>query len=347
MTKSADHSLDVTIIIPAYNAESTIGQVVTAALEMVDIQDIVVVDPSSSDGTADLVHDLGVKVVKLEHRAGPALARNIGVEHASSGIVLFIDSDCVPHTEVVERVRQAFHADADLVSLTGSYDEHPSDRGFFSQYMNLRHHYTHQVANQDNATFWAGCGAVRRKAFMTVKGFDADRYPVPQIEDIELGLRLAPLGRRRLDPALQVKHLKAWSLRVVVATDIRSRAIPWSQLILEGGDLPDDLNLKRSQRAAAALSPLVLLTLCASTMVSLGLVFPQLAIVPSRVALPVLAVTTLLIGLSVYLSFGLVRCFARLRGLPFAVGGWLFHQVHLTYSAVTFGICSVLHRLRR
>ena len=32
-------------------------------------------------------------------------------------------------------------------------------------------------------TFWGGCGAVRRSAFVAVGGFDEARYPRPQIED--------------------------------------------------------------------------------------------------------------------------------------------------------------------
>ena len=46
-------------------------------------------------------------------------------------------------------------------------------------------------------TVWAGLGAIRRKAFEAIKGFDADRYPRPSIEDIELGDRLRRLEIRR------------------------------------------------------------------------------------------------------------------------------------------------------
>lgn len=336
----------VSIIIPAYNAESSIARVITAATQGAEDQQVVVVDPDSSDATANIAQGLGAEVVQLGHRAGPAHSRNIGVEHATSDVVLFIDSDCVPHADVVSRVGEAFHRNPDLVSLTGSYDNDPPDRGFFSQYMNLRHHFTHQMANQDNATFWAGCGAVRRAAFLQVGGFDAERYPEPQIEDIDLGLRLAPLGRRRLDPDLQVKHLKRWTFRSVVETDIRSRAIPWSRLILERGALPNDLNLRSSQRLAGVLAPLALLAVLASLVAGVSLLYPPMSVGSTRAASLILLASFLVVALSIILSWGLVRCFARTRGLRFAVGGWLFHQVHLTYSAATFAICSVLHRLR-
>jgi len=337
----------VSIVIPAYNAEGTIASVVSAVMQAAEAQHVLVVDPGSSDATAGIARGLGAEVLQLEYRAGPAQSRNIGVENAESDIILFIDSDCVPKTDVVRTVREAFGANPELVSLTGSYDDDPPDRGFFSQYMNLRHHSTHQMANRDNATFWAGLGAVRRTAFLQVGGFDAERYPEPQIEDIELGLRLAPLGQMQLDPDLQVKHLKRWTFRSVVETDIRCRAIPWSRLILEHGDLPNDLNLRSSQRLAGAIAPLVLLAVVTGPVAAVGLAYPQVFAGSLRAAVLVLAGSLLVVGFSLYLNAGLVRTFARIRGLPFALGGWLFQQVHLTYSAVTFAVCSLLHRFRR
>ena len=323
--------MDVTIVIPAYNAAAHLSEVLDAIVEA----DVVVVDPGSTDETAEVARRHGARVIRLPERAGPAEARNRGVEQVETPVVLFIDSDCVPHADVVARVREAFESDPELVSLTGSYDSSPRDSGFFSRYMNLRHHHTHQVAQREDATFWAGCGAVRRAAFVAVGGFDAERYPAPQIEDIELGLRLAECGATRLDPDLQVKHLKRWTLRSVVLTDVLQRAVPWSRLLLERGGMPNDLNLRWSQRLAAALSPPVLLSV---------LVVPIAAASRSWLALaPALAILVL----SAVLNRGLATSFARLGGWAFAVGGWLFHQVHLLYSSATYAVCWLLHRLRR
>ena len=70
-----------------------------------------------------------------------------------------------------------------------------------SAFRNLLHHHVHQQAAGPATTFWAGLGAVRREAFLASAGFDAERYPVPSIEDIELGMRLAPTAARiGLDP---------------------------------------------------------------------------------------------------------------------------------------------------
>jgi GT2 family glycosyltransferase len=330
----SESELCVSIVIPAYDAAANLPLVIPAALAALDGGgELVVVDAGSRDRTASLAEQLGARVIRLPERAGPARARNVGAADVDADVVLFIDSDCVPHPDVVKRVRDAFTAEPRLVSLCGSYDSNPPHPGFASQYMNLRHHYTHHSSPGDAATFWAGCGAVRLASFRAVDGFDAERFPRPQIEDIELGLRLAPLGITRLDPDLQVTHLKAWTLRGVIETDLRERAIPWARLILERGALPDNLNLRRSQRLAAALAPFAML--------SVPLV--PLAALRGDGLLAIAGLACIAASLS--LSFGLVRFFARTRGPLFAAGAWLFHQLHLTYSAAVFALCWLQHRL--
>lgn len=324
----------IAIVIPAFNARGHLDRVVPAARRnLAEGDELLVVDAGSRDGTGDAAEALGARVVRLPERAGPAAARNAGAARATAEVLLFVDADCVLHPDALERVRAAFAADPALVSLTGSYDDAPPDPGFFSQYMNLRHHYTHQRARRSPATFWAGCGAVRREAFLAAGGFDSERYPTPQIEDIELGLRLSTRGRTRLDPDLQVTHLKRWALRSVVETDVRDRAIPWARLILERGGLPDDLNLRRSQRVAAAVAPLALAAL---------LVAPAAAVLGN---VPLLAAALAAAALSVLLNLGMLRLFSRRRGLAFAAGAWLFHQLHLGYSAATFAALALRHRL--
>ena len=322
-------------MIPAFDAAAFVPRVVPAALAAAHGRRVLVVDAGSRDATGSLARELGAEVLRLPARAGPAEARNAGVARCAADVVLLLDSDCVPHEDVVERVERAFAADPELVALFGSYDANPPERGFFSRYMNLRHHFTHQRGKRDASTFWAGCGAVRRGAFLDVGGFDVARYPRPMIEDIELGVRLARRGRIRLDPDLQVTHLKRWTLASLIETDILRRAIPWAELILETGQLPDDLNLRWRERVAAALAPLVLLAPLAAPLLGAraGAGAALAALLPAAVSLG--------------LQRELVAFFARSGGAGFALRAWLFHQVHLTYAAATLLFCWLRHWLRR
>jgi GT2 family glycosyltransferase len=323
------------IVIPAYNAEDLLAVALPAVLTAAGDEKVLVVDAGSTDGTAAVAERLGVEVLRLPHRVGPAEARNAGVAHTSSELLLFVDSDCATHEDAVRRVVAAFEADPQLVALSGSYDADPPEPNFFSQYMNLRHHLTHQWADRDTPSFWAGCGAVRRSAFQRVGGFDAVLYPRPMIEDIELSTRLAPLGPLRFDPEIQVTHLKHWSARGVVETDLRCRALPWARLIAATGRMPDTLNLDWRERASAALAPLALLSLLALPIVWIQ--GPPVAVAISA-GIPAAALA---------LGWRWVRGFARLRGAAFACRAWLFHQVHQSYSGAAFGLFMLRHHLRR
>jgi hypothetical protein len=331
-------------VIPAWNAARTLGAALDAAIDGAGGEHVLLVDDASEDGSVEVARARGVRVLRLERRAGPAAARNAGVEAVAGDVVLFLDADCVAHPDAVERVRAAFAADPALVALSGSYDDAPPAPGFFSQYMNLRHHATHQLARADASTFWAGCGAVRRSAFLAAGGFDAKRYPTPQIEDIELGARLRHRGGRlRLDPGLQVTHLKSWTLAGVLRTDLLQRALPWSELILESGEMPGDLNLRPSQRVAAALAGPVLVLVPAG---AIGGVAAAAGRLDSGVASAIAGGALAAIAASVAANRDLLALFARRRGLAFAAAAWLFHQVHLLSSAGAF-VLSWLRRPRR
>jgi len=117
----------------------------------------------------------------------------------------------------------------------------------------------HQSGSRDAGTFWTGCGAIRREVFFECGKFN-ELYSAPAIEDIELGYRLTQAGRRiALIPEIRVKHLKRWSLRNVLKTDFFYRALPWSNLIVRSGHMPNDLNLRISQRISVALVFLMIL----------------------------------------------------------------------------------------
>ena len=104
-------------------------------------------------------------------------------------------------------------------------------------------------------TFWAGLGAVRRNAFLDVGGFDERRFPRPSIEDIELGMRLVAGGASiLLEPRIQGKHLKKWTLAEMIRTDFAVRGVPWVGLLLRHRQAPLHLNLGWRHRLSAACS---------------------------------------------------------------------------------------------
>jgi hypothetical protein len=190
--------------------------------------------------------------VSEPHGLGPAGARNAGARRAVADVLVFVDADTEVHADAFTRVRAVF-ADEGLAAVFGSYDDRPPAPGVVSGFRNLLHHHVHQQGAGPATTFWAGLGAVRRAVFDDVGGFDDTAYARPSVEDIELGGRMAHAGLEiRLDPDLQATHLKAWSLRAMVVTDLRDRAIPWLLLVAQGRADPGALNLGLRHRASAA-----------------------------------------------------------------------------------------------
>ncbi len=195
------------------------------------------------------------EVIVADEGDGPADARNRGAVRATGDVLVFVDADVLPHPDVFARIRRAFDERPGLAAVFGSYDDSPADSGLVSQFRNLLHHHVHQTAAGPATTFWAGLGAVRRDVFDSLGGFDAARYRVPSVEDIELGGRLADAGHRiELDPAIQGTHLKRWSLRSMVETDFLRRGVPWVELLLRRGRHSAALNLGWRHRLSAAAS---------------------------------------------------------------------------------------------
>ena len=90
----------ISIIVPSYNSCRTIGRTLESLrprLSEEKILELIVVDSSDDRQTRVLLKNYEklekIKIVLLEQKAIPALARNIGFEHATGDLLCFIDSD--------------------------------------------------------------------------------------------------------------------------------------------------------------------------------------------------------------------------------------------------------------
>lgn len=314
----------ISAIMPAYRAELLLPRVLTPLLAMRDrgeLLEVIVVDDCSPDHTAEVARGMGATVITTPHNGGPGVARNLAAAEAKGAVLWFVDSDVIADPRGANRVQAAF-ADPGVAAVFGSYDETPPG-GWFSRYKNLMHRYYHQTARRTAKTFWAGCGAVRADMFARVGGFDVDTYRVPSIEDIELGYRIhAAGGVICLDPDLLGKHLKVWTIRNAIFTDIFRRALPWSRLMIAREGLGDDLNTSRGERMRAVLAGVLMLSL------------PVAVLIPCLWGLPLA-----LFALAVLVNLRLYRFFLRHLGPLRATAAMLYHQIYYVYSAGAFAWC--------
>lgn len=265
MTDSSIPAPQLSVVIPARTCKVDLRECLDslARSEFRDFEVIVVDDASPDDTTAD-IPAAEARVLVLPAQSGPAGARNAGARVARGRYLLFLDADVCVHPDTLGRVVRTFAEDPDLTAVFGSYDTQPYAQNILSQYRNLMHHFVHQEAYAEATTFWAGCGAIRRDVFLAAGGFHPN-FRRPCIEDIELGVRLHKAGHRlRLDKHILVTHRKCWTLWKMLRTDVRDRAMPWSQLILREGKMPNDLNLGLAHRVSALLACGLFLTLLAA-----------------------------------------------------------------------------------
>jgi len=321
-TGAAGAEVRISIIIPVYNNTRDLPECLSAVKASAKNSDteIIVVDDASTDETPAVAASMGVRVLRLERNSGPAAARNFGARHAGGEILFFVDADVVLAPGALDRAVRVLDTRPELAAVFGSYDARPRAKGLVSQYRNLLHHFVHQQGNPEASTFWAGCGAIRREIFLAVGGFDAERFPRPSIEDIELGARLRRAGYRiLLDREIQGTHLKRWRRGAVIRTDITCRAIPWSRLILQSREAPNDLNLKRGQRVSVAL------VMLAAAILPLALWRVGLLV------LPIMAFLTVVV-----LNRDLFAFFWRQRGPGFAIACVPLHLLYFLYSGLSY-----------
>jgi glycosyltransferase involved in cell wall biosynthesis len=328
----------LSVIIPVHNAAAFLDRCLESVRRSsFGNYECIVVDDASTDQSQRIARTHGATVVALDQNGGPARARNRGAAQAQGEIVLFLDADVCVHTETLGQVDAYFRQHPSADALIGSYDDTPADPGFISQYKNLFHHFVHHTSRPQAWTFWAGCGAIRRDIFLAAGGFD-ESYRRPCIEDIELGFRLRAQGRRiDLNPAIQVTHLKRWTFRTLLRTDLFDRGIPWFRLMLRDRTMPPDLNLTLAHRLSVALVFGVGLWLAAAL---------ARWLTPSPSQWPLFLFLSLVIvpvGALLYLNFDLYRFFARKRGRLFAAQAVPLHWLYYCYCGVAAGVAVVLH----
>lgn len=286
-------------------------------------REVIVAIDGGDENVAREAEVRGFRVAAHPKTPGVSAARNAGAKAAEGDIIVFADSDVLLRPDHISRAACAFAEHPSASAVIGSYDDEPAAPTIVSRYRNLLHHYTHQHALREAQTFWSGCGAVRRHAFLNIGGFD-ESYRAPSVEDIELGYRLRKAGQRiRLVPDWQVKHLKKWRLHDLFFTDVGCRAIPWTKLLRREGRLDNDLNIDRASRLSAALVCLAAVALGGGFFWRPALIFAALFLA---------AVTAI--------NFKFYRFLANKGGCLFALASLPLHWLYFLGAVAGFAIGS-------
>lgn len=192
----SDERIKISVIIPAKDAEKTIGDCLRSLTNQSGYTlgrdyEVILVDDGSSDQTAQIGRDHAVKVISQDN-AGPAAARNKGVEQAQGDLILFTDADCVPTANWIKEMVEPFQDDT-VVGVKGAY--HCCEKNGVARFVQQEFEYKYQALAQlpkiDFIDTYSA--AYRKKIFLENNGFDP-RFPVPSVEDQEFSFRLARKG---------------------------------------------------------------------------------------------------------------------------------------------------------
>jgi glycosyltransferase involved in cell wall biosynthesis len=121
--------MSVSVIIPTYNRPGHLGEALDSILaQSTPPQEVLVVDDSTDERVSELVgaraQGFSAKGVSLRYMRNPrersaAIARNVGLEHTGSEIVLFMDDDVVLGPGYMEAVLSVYRAHPDAVGVQG------------------------------------------------------------------------------------------------------------------------------------------------------------------------------------------------------------------------------------
>lgn len=109
----------ISVIIPAYNEERTIGSVVEVARTWEKAREVVVVNDGSTDATAKALKRFsrGVTVIHLKKNCGKGYALATGIAHSTGEALMFLDGDVVglTHADMEAMFRPVEQDQADMV----------------------------------------------------------------------------------------------------------------------------------------------------------------------------------------------------------------------------------------
>lgn len=210
----------VSVVVPVRNGQRTISDCVMSLLRMdypPERREILVVDNSSSDGTARTVRSHPVTLLQ-EHQRGAAAARNAGILASRGQILAFTDADCIVTVQWARELVRAF-ADERVGGVEGeTVDYLPTTR--VERYIARRRPFSYEARRFNPlAPFVITANvAFRRDVFDRIGLFDT-RFAGAGGEDIDFTWRFVG------ETELALRH----SPRAIVFHRNRATAWPYFQ----------------------------------------------------------------------------------------------------------------------
>lgn len=122
--------IDLSVIIPVYNAENEISVCLDSLLNQVDVSlEIIIINDASNDLTLQILQNYqkrnsNITLITLPNNSGSGIARNIGIKHAHGQYVGFIDSDDWVDLNFYSILKNTIEKDESDIAIAGILNEY-------------------------------------------------------------------------------------------------------------------------------------------------------------------------------------------------------------------------------
>lgn len=212
---SAQPTPDVSVVVPARDpgprVRALVHEVLASAENCGVRVEIVIVDDGSAP-PIDQPADRAVHIVRNPRPQGRAAARNVGARASRAGLLVFLDSDCVPVSREFLAAHQQVLARGAIASCGGVVG---AGNRFWHEYQARSSRKRRRSVESGQPYLGTAANLmVARAAYIAVGGFD-EAYVEYGFEDRDFLIRTAAIGSIGWAVGAEVAHDAALSLRQV------------------------------------------------------------------------------------------------------------------------------------
>jgi rSAM/selenodomain-associated transferase 2 len=228
----------ISIIIPVLNEVKNIRVAIDSIFPSENTE-VIVVDGGSSDGTIEVVKELGIML--LYSTAGRAAQMNLGAQNATSDILVFLHADTRLPLGYDDLIRTALGniCRSDRVPIAGAFALEIDDRSRRFRWVEWGVKYRSRFLKMpygDQAIF------LRAKVFDEIGGFP----DLPIMEDFELMRRLQKLGSVAIIEEPVITSARRWLQQGIFKTTLINQLMILGYLM--GVDLDRLVQLYRRKK---------------------------------------------------------------------------------------------------
>lgn len=187
---AARSECQISVVIPVFNRPDLLRGVLAGLANQTmstHCMEVLVCDDGSTEDLAKVIAEFQQRLPGLQHlrqkNGGPASARNLGTRNARAAVVLYLDSDILPDSFLIERLLAALRNNKDWVGAEAAVDPVGGEPNILWD----------APVCQSGGVYLTAAIAYRKSILEAVGGFD-EQFLRAACEDVELAARVLDHG---------------------------------------------------------------------------------------------------------------------------------------------------------